>query len=495
MVMGTASHVGKTLITAGLLRLMADEGLSPAPFKAVNISLNATAAPDGAEIAWSQAIQAEAARVAPSALMNPVLMKPMAAGRAQIVVEGRVLADVTAAEYRHPGFQDRDRLWRAIARSFQALSEIYHPLVIEGAGSPAEVNLQEADLANMRTARLADARVVLVADIERGGVFAAIVGTLALLAPADRDRIGGLLVNRFRGDPHLFDDGRAWLESHTGIPVLGVIPHLDGLDLLEEDSMGLDHPRYRVPVRSDGHVLTVAAVRFPHLSNFGDLDPFFSDPRLHAGWYERPPDFPADIVVLPGTKNTLADLEWLDAQGWAAYIRARHASGAAVCGVCGGYQMLGLRVSDPDRLESSRGERAGLGLSAHTTVLLGQKTVRRVSGTAAEPLPPHHVEGYELHLGATRHSGERQPLLLLEDGPDGFIEDGGRLIGTYVHGLFDNDEFRESWLSRIADAHGRAWPRASLPSPRSRRERSYDDLAAHLRQHLDLARLHALLTR
>ncbi|MGC8487453.1 MAG: hypothetical protein ACP5QO_04440 [Clostridia bacterium] len=229
--------------------------------------------------------------------------------------------------------------------------------------------------------------------------------------------------------------------------------------------MGLDHPRYRVPTRSGRHVLTVAAVRFPHLSNFGDLDPLFADPRLHAAWCERPPDFPADIVVLPGTKNTLADLEWLDAQGWAAYIRERHASGAAVCGVCGGCQILGRRVSDPDRLESSHGERAGLGRSAHTTVLLGQKTVRRVSGTAAEPLPPHHVEGYELHLGTTRHSGRRPPLLLLEDGPDGFIEDGARLLGTYVHGLFDNDEFRESYLSRIADARGRAWPRASLPSP------------------------------
>lgn len=492
MVMGTASHVGKTVLTAGLLRLLSDEGLEAAPFKAVNISLNSTATPDGAEIAWSQAMQAEAARVVPTAAMNPVLIKPMAEGRSQIVLDGRVLGDVTAASYREVGFSWRDRLWASIARSVEDLSSQYPRLVIEGSGSPAEMNLQDADLANMRTARLAQARVLLVADIERGGVFAAIVGTLALLEPADRARIGGLVINRFRGDPRFFDDGREWLEAHTGLPVLGVIPHLEGLDLVEEDALGLHHPRYR-PSTADAAVLSVAAVRLPHLANFSDLDPLFSDPRLRVEWCEELPSATPDVIVLPGTKNTLGDLEWLHARGWAGYITGAFLKGTAVFGICGGYQMLGERVSDPDHVESSRDAVAGLGLSRHVTVLTREKSVRRVAGTAAPPLPPHAIEGYEIHMGATRHLAPRKPLVILNDGPDGFRSDDGRLLGTYVHGLLDSDAFREAWLADVADARGRHWPRASHASPRKRRERSYDLLAAHLRRHLDRDRLFTLL--
>jgi adenosylcobyric acid synthase len=485
MVMGTASHVGKTFVATGLCRLLANRGYRVAPFKAQNMSTNATATPDGREIAWSQYLQAEAARAVPDADMNPVLLKPNGPDRMQVVVQGRAMAVVDAGRYLQA---DRDALFAAVEDSYRRLAARYDVIVIEGAGSPVEMNSKARDLANMRTAALADAIVWLVADIEWGGSFAAVVGTLALLTPAERARVRGLIINKFRGNPEWFADGRAWLARETGVPVLGVLPYLPTWDLEEEDGA---RP---VPARPTPAV-TVAAVRLPHLANAMDLDPLTRDARVRLNWVTDPTQLGhPDAIVLPGTTNTMEDLRWLHTSGWHAALLARHRAGVFLLGLCGGYQMLGRRVADPFHVESAASHIAGLGVLPVSTTLRRAKTTRWVDGLLQTPFPRSPVRGYEIHLGETRADSPVCPLVVHGTEADGALAKDGAVIGTYLHGILDNAAFRDTWLAQIAQRRKRPWdPHADATDGPARRERLYEEAARILADHLDLQALSAIL--
>lgn len=485
MVMGTSSHVGKSLIAAGFCRLLANRGYRVAPFKAQNMSLNSTATPDGLEIAWSQAVQAEAARVAPRAEMNPVLLKPSGASRSQVVVNGRVLNEVDARAYF---FDQKAHLWVKIQESYQMLAALYDFIVIEGAGSPVEMNLKAWDLANMRMAQFAEAPVVLVADIERGGVFASVVGTLELLEPVERDRVVGVIINKFRGDISLFDEGQRWLTRRTGVPVWGVLPFLPDLDIEEEDSLGLPRPRGGTGTAAgQGDPVTVAVVRLPHLANFMDADPLFRDPRVEAAWVERPDDlgFPYAIVI-PGTKNTMDDLAWLHASGWATKIRAAYDAGTHLLGICGGYQMLGQAVRDPHHVESSRSSVPGLGISKQVTEMTPTKRTLRVTAQLSSPFPMAEVEAYEIHMGETASDVQLPPVAVVNGRPEGVVVEGGRAVGTYLHGILEAAVFKETWLKIVSLSHGRTLATFHEAPRRDRRDQAYNRLAETLEKHLDL---------
>ncbi len=486
--MGTASHVGKSLTVVGLARWLANQGYRVAPFKSQNMSLNSTATPDGREIAWSQAMQAEACRILPDSDMNPVLLKPSGPHRSQIVVQGRPLQDVSARDYF---YGDKARLWDTVQDSYFRLAAQHDVMVLEGAGSPVEMNLKTRDIANMRVAEMADAAVLLVADIERGGVFGALVGTVDLLEPRERARVQGIVINKFRGDPSLFDAGTRWLTERLRIPVWGVVPYLDDLDLEEEDSLGLDHGRYASRRGAGDPAVRVVAVRLPHLSNFMDLDPLFRDPRVAVSWAHRPIDAQgADAIVIPGTKNTMDDLGWLAESGWVAQIHHLVANGTFVLGLCGGYQMMGTTVSDPHGVESQAGVRRGLGLTRQRTTLSPEKTTQQVRGVLQPPWPPAPVTAYEIHMGTTDNPDALPPLLAIGDRLEGTVAADGRLVGSYLHGLLDNPGFREPWLERIAHARSKPLaPAQATPEPRERRDEAYERLAHHLETHLDLRRL------
>jgi adenosylcobyric acid synthase len=494
MVVGTASHVGKSLVATALCRLLAEDGYRVAPFKSQNMSLNATVTPDGREIAWSQALQAEAAGIAPTADMNPVLLKPSGPTRSQVVLQGRVLGEVEARDYF---FDGKARLWAAIRDSYARLAEAFDVIVIEGAGSPVEMNLKPWDLANLRVAEMADAKVLLVADIERGGVFAAVVGTVALLEPAERQRLAGVIVNKFRGDVGLFAEGREWLEQRTGIPVWGVLPYLEHLDLEEEDTLGLEGARYHEAAHlRPAAALSVVGIRLPHVANFMDLDPLVRDPRLRVQWLTRPEEMgQPDLLVLPGSKNTMDDAAWLHDTGWDDAIRRAHARGTHILGLCGGYQLLGREIRDPHHVESMAARRPGVGLLAQVTTLTREKTTVRALMTLAAPFPPATVAGYELHMGVTESVTPYPPLGHVGNRPEGVVADGGRIVGTYLHGLLDNPPFTEAWLARVATAHGKTWPKpkpALLIAGWQRREEAYRRLARAFRDAVGPERLYGL---
>ena len=457
MVQGTASSVGKTVLTAGLCRHFANQGLRVAPFKSQNMALNSFATADGLEMGRAQVIQARACRVEPRVEMNPILLKPEADHVSQVVVMGRVEGRYQAAAY----YREKPRLLRVVEEALTRLREEHDLVVIEGAGSPAEINLAEHDIVNMRVADLADAPVLLAGDIDRGGVFAAFVGTLELLPAQHRSRIRAFMVNKFRGDRSLLEPGLQALTERTGKPVLGVVPHLSNLGLPEEDSVALEAPAACGPI---------AVVKLPHISNFDDFDPlpvrYVSQPEELAG---------AAAIVVPGTKATVADLAWLRDRG---LDRAILESEAPVVGICGGFQMLGTSIRDPLGVESSVPEISGLGLLPVETIFEPEKTTvqtRAVTVTGEQAL-----EGYQIHMGRTvLHDGVR-PFARLADGSlDGAMK--GRAWGTYLHGLFHNAAFRASWLSSLGLADGRA----SDPDP-------YDRLATVLERSLDIPLLHQI---
>lgn len=447
MVQGTSSGAGKSLLSAALCRIYARRGLRVLPFKAQNMSNNAAVTPCGGEIGRAQALQARAAGVEPRPEMNPVLLKPLADTRSEVVVLGRRVPALTAL----PWAERKAALWGVVRDSLAGLREEAELVVIEGAGSPAEINLP--DIVNMRVAREAGAPVLLVADIDRGGAFASLYGTWALLPEEDRLRIAGFVLNRFRGDPTLLAPAPELLRERTGVPTLGVVPFLR-LDLPEEDAAS-------VPDRGEGEGKVVAAVRLPHLSNFDDLDPLAGEPGVRVRWTDRPEGLAgADAVVLPGTRNTTDDLRWLWESGLAAAVRARAAAGVPVVGLCGGYQMLGLSVADPGGIEGG-GEVPGLGLLEVRTTLGGEKTVRRVVGrwTARSgplgALEGRSVRGYEIHHGATEAGPGAEPLVEVGGAPAG--AGAGAVWGCYLHGVFADDALRAAWLASLG--HGAA-PRA-----------------------------------
>ncbi len=488
MVQGTASHVGKSVIVAGLCRLFADLGYQVAPFKAQNMALNSYVTPDGLEVGRAQAEQAAAAGVEVRAEMNPILLKPEADARAQVVVLGRPWGTVPARDY----YRLRSHLWPVVCRSLERLRAEYELVIIEGAGSPAEVNLRRTELVNMRVARFARAPVLLVGDIDRGGVFASLYGTLRLLTPAERRLVRGLIINKFRGDPALLGDGLARLERLTGRPVIGVIPYIQGLRVAEEDSVGLAD---KAAPEAD---LTVAVIRLPRISNFDDFDPLKTEPDVAVQFIDRPPSTRPDLVILPGSKSTVADLDFLRHSGLADWVCREAARGTPVIGICGGFQMLGAAIYDPSRVESDRTEVQGLRLLPVTTVFDRVKVTRRVRAEVLvndgllAGLRGEQVTGYEVHMG--RSTGG-PPVFRLHRSDNSLADDGaitedGLVFGTYIHGLFDNPRFRRSLLDRLRMRRGLA--PVNQPAPFGR-DAEYDRIAQVLREHLDLGFLIRLI--
>ncbi|MBV9217913.1 MAG: cobyric acid synthase [Methylobacteriaceae bacterium] len=478
MFQGTGSDVGKSLIVAGLCRAFARRGLQVRPFKPQNMSNNAAVTADGGEIGRAQALQARACGVAPTVDMNPVLLKPQSDIGSQVVVRGRIFANARASEYQAL----KPKLMGAVLDSFRHLAEAADLVLVEGAGSAAEINLRRNDIANMGFARTADVPVVLIGDIERGGVIAQIVGTRAVLDGADAAMIVGFLVNRFRGDAALFAEGMDLIERRSGWPALGLLPHFARASRLPaEDAVALQRPL----VPGDGRV-TIAVPLLPHIANFDDFDPLKLEDGVRLVFVPRGEPLPrqADLVILPGSKATMADVTEFRRQGWDIDLAAHVRQGGRVLGICAGYQMLGRRLADPAGIEGPPGTCDGLALLDVETELTADKTLRVVAGTSVADGVP--FAGYEMHVGETSGPGCKRPLLAFEDGRvDGAVSADGRIRATHVHGLFSDDRQRAAWLAWLgASASGRSYE--------TEIDAVLDELAAHLVQHIDLDRLLSL---
>ncbi len=490
MVVGTASHVGKSLITTALCRLLSRRGWRVAPFKGQNMALNSYVTGTGAEIGYAQAVQAWAAGISPQVEMNPILLKPQGDMTSQVVLKGRPIGRTTATQYYENFF---DQGWQAVQDSLARLSQEYDFLVCEGAGSPVEVNLKHRDLTNMKVAKHLNAPTVLVADIDRGGVFASVVGTLELMDPDERALVKGIIINKFRGQREVLDPGLKWLEERTGIPVLGVLPWLEN-DLPAEDSLSLLD---RTPGSKKQADLTIAVIRLPRISNFTDFDPLEAEPNVRVV-YLSPKErlnYP-DAVIIPGTKTTIADLIILQRAGMAEEIQDYVAAGGTVMGICGGFQMMGQFLADPEGIEGHEGRFKGLDLFPLRTVITQQKVARQRTVSSRFPQDGLPVSGYELHQGRTQ-------LILSEgEGPDGtkfefLFEDRGlgvvdstqSLWGTYLHGLFDNGPWRRAWLNRLRQQRGLGSLPTGIPNYREQREAVLNSLADSIGEHLDLTPL------
>jgi adenosylcobyric acid synthase len=486
MLQGTGSDVGKSLIVAGLCRAFTRRGLAVRPFKPQNMSNNAAVTADGGEIGRAQALQARACGIAPIADMNPVLLKPQTDVGAQVVVQGRVETNADARDYHDL----KPRLLPRVLESFARLGVGADLILVEGAGSPAEVNLRPGDIANMGFAEAADVPVVLVADIDRGGVIASLVGTHGLLDDSERDRIKGYVINKFRGDVSLFDDGLAVIGEHTGLACFGIVPFWpDARRLPKEDALALDNdgPGNGASGPTDGRKpIRVAVPRLARIANFDDLDPLAAEADVRVIVIEEGSPIPgdADVVLLPGSKATLADLAFLRNQGWDVDIRAHVRRGGRVVGLCGGYQMLGRRVRDPDGVEGDQGEAPGLGLLDVETVITGDKTLEDVE--AVDAASGEAVNGFEMHMGLTEGADRARPWMTLADGRhEGAVSPDGRVMGCYLHGLFAADGFRRAFLATLRRGRGAgAEYEAGIDA-------ALDGLADHLEAHLDLDALHA----
>jgi adenosylcobyric acid synthase len=474
MVLGTGSNVGKSTLVAGLCRTFARRGLVVRPFKPQNMSNNAAVTVDGGEIGRAQWLQARAARIAPTVDMNPVLIKPESDRSAQLIVQGKRAGRLDAAR-----FIERGALLAPVLDSFGRVADGADLVVVEGAGSPAEINLRSGDIANMGFAEAADMPAILVGDIDRGGVIASLVGTHAVLPESERARIKGFAVNKFRGERALFKDGLSAIAERTGWPSLGVLPWLPSAAMLPaEDAVDLDRARPREAA------LTVAVPLLPRIANFDDFDPLAHEPGVNLVFVRpgRPIPAEAGLIVLPGSKATLADLAFMRAEGWDIDVLAHVRRGGRVLGLCGGYQMLGTRIADPDGIEGEPGEAPGLGLLDLSTVLTGDKTTapaggRHVGSGAA-------VAGYEIHLGRTEGPARARPFLELGGESEGAVSPDGRIAGTYLHGLFGADAFRRAFLARLGAPSALAYEDAV--------EAALDALADHVEAHLDVDRVLAI---
>ena len=505
MIQGTASSVGKSLLVTGLCRLFQQAGLRVAPFKSQNMALNSAVTADGLEIGRAQAVQADAAGIAATADMNPILLKPEGDRRSQVVVLGKPIGSMSAVEYH----AYKPALSGVIAGSLARLREAYDLVLIEGAGSPAEINLKANEIVNMHVAALADAPVVLAGDIDRGGVFAAFVGTLELLEPHERARVAAFIVNKFRGDVALLEPGLRMLTERTAVPVLGVVPYVHHLRIADEDSVSLDdRARRRRPARDE---LDIAVVRLPRIANHDDVEPLEHEPGVAVRFVDHPADLAgADLVIVPGSKNTISDLAWLRASGLADAVLARGRAGEPILGVCGGCQMLGDSIEDPHGVEGTATRVAGLGLLPLATQFARDKRTAqvraRIAGAsfltafaATGAVLDEPVLGYEIHMGraepsracprafeiATRNGGATAAL-------DGAIGGDGLIVGTMIHGLFDNDALRAATLASLRARRGLpAPPPRAIPTKRA----EYDRLAAAVRGGLDPDLLWRLIGR
>lgn len=500
MVQGTASSVGKSLIAAGLCRLFRQDGLRVLPFKSQNMALNAFVTPEGGEISRAQAVQAEAAGVAPHVDMNPVLLKPEADARSQVVVLGRPIGSMTATEYH----AYKPELRTIIAGCIERLRKRCDVLVIEGAGSPAEVNLKSHEIVNMHVAKAADARVLLVGDIDKGGVFASLIGTMELLEPDERALVRGFLINKFRGDPSLLTSGLEFLRARTGVPVLGVLPYVRDLRLPDEDSVSLDHRRRRGRAARDE--IEIAVVRLPRISNYDDVLPLEHESGVVVRFVEQPNELAGtDLVVLPGSKSTISDLGWLRRTGIAAAIVDRAARGEPILGLCGGCEMLGREVLDPERVESGDAAAEGLGLLPIVTRFQRTKVAAQVRARPAAStfltagLPEGtEIAGYEIHMGRIEQDvGSSAAFhLLARNGetvslPDGAVSGVGAVVGTMIHGLLDNVLIRTSLLNSLRQSRG--LPRPAATCRAAAVPNDFDRLAAMLREHIEPSTLRGII--
>ena len=475
MLQGTGSDVGKSLLVAGLCRAFTRRGMAVRPFKPQNMSNNAAVTADGGEIGRAQALQARACGVPPTVHMNPVLLKPQTEIGAQVVVQGRVWGNATARDY----LSLKAELLPAALESFARMQGEADLVLVEGAGSPAEINLRAGDIANMGFAEAADLPVVLIADIERGGVIASIVGTWTLLSEAERQRLRGYVVNKFRGDASLFDGGLSAIGERTGLESFGVVPYFpDAARLPPEDAMNVDRE-----IPEGGAAIRIAVPVLSRIANFDDLDPLAAEPDVAVTMVRAGQPLPgdADLVLLPGSKATLADLAFLRKQGWDIDIAAHVRRGGSVLGVCAGFQMMGKTVADPKGVEGTPGTAAGLGLLDVHSELGGDKTLEHVTGT--DPATGKAVDGYEMHIGVTVGRALRHPMLTIEGRPEGALSKDGRIGGCYVHGLFARDGYRHAFLNRLRE---RA---ASGLRYESEVEGVLDGLADHLEAHMPLDRL------
>ena len=499
MFAGTGSDVGKSIIAAAFCRIFRQDGYHPAPFKAQNMALNSYATPEGLEIGRAQAVQAEAAGIACHTDMNPLLLKPQSDHTSQVVLHGKPIGNKSAYDYWKPtpspspkeGNTERMRIdfRKEVCDAFDRLAARYNPIVMEGAGSISEVNLRDTDLVNLPMPRHAKADVILVGDIDRGGVFASVYGSIALQTPEERKLIKGIIINKFRGDMRLFDEGKKMLEEICGIPVIGVVPYYHHIHIEEEDSVALSQKSFEM---QQGKV-NVAVVMLRHLSNYTDFDALEQDPRIHLFYTNNTDDITkADIIILPGTKSTLHDLYELRRNGCAQAIIRAHREGATVIGICGGYQMMGVEVCDPDHVEGDIERLPGLGLLPVTTTMSGEKITQQVSCSMPKAAFPV-LKGYEIHMGETLPFGDAKvsPLFQLSDGrADGYIVDN-QCLGTYVHGILDNAPFVDFLLQPFA---GKLEETDKAFDYQAFKEEQYDLLAAHVRKHVDMELIYKILT-
>ncbi|MCR4398603.1 MAG: cobyric acid synthase [Firmicutes bacterium] len=498
MVQGTGSSVGKSVICTALCRVFARDGYRVYPFKSQNMALNSYVTCEGGEMGRAQVAQAEACGVEPHVNMNPILLKPNSDTCSQVIVSGRVLGNFTAGEY----YELKPRLRRVVRRAYSEVLSAADIVVIEGAGSPAEINLNDGDFVNMGMARIARAPVILVGDIDRGGVFASLVGTMALLSPRDRERVRGVIINKFRGDIHILEPGLRKLERLMRVPVLGVLPYTDVL-VDDEDSATEAFLR-----RGAARDVRVGVVFLPHMSNFTDFTPLQREPDVSLEYIGSPSSFGRpDLVVIPGSKNTMGDLSYLREAGLDRSILRYHGEGGVVFGICGGFQMLGRRIADPFGVEGPVEAAEGLGLLPVETVMRrGKRTTRTVARILPNKSPLMsnctglEVTGYEIHMGQTSYPSDAGHLCRVvrgaspsEEGFDGWVSEDGRVIGTYLHGIFENDRFVRVMLDSLRALKGLEPLRVSAGDYAAYKSRIYDDLAERFRRHVDVERIYGII--
>ena len=484
MIQGTMSNAGKSLIAAGLCRIFRQDGYRVAPFKSQNMALNSFATKEGLEMGRAQVVQAEAAGIEPMVCMNPILLKPTDDEGSQVIVNGRSIGNMKARDY----FAYKTELIPVIKEAFAKLSGIADIIVIEGAGSPAEINLKENDIVNMGMAEMVDAPVLLVGDIDRGGVFAQLLGTLMLLEPDEKDRVKGLIINKFRGDASLLDSGIEMLEAKGGVPVAGVVPYMD-IKVEDEDSLSERLRSHKV-----GEI-DIAVIKVPKISNFSDMDVFEQFPQVSVRYITRPDDLGSpDMIILPGSKSTIADLRWLREKGFEDALSRCIDSNIPVFGICGGYQMLGLEISDPEGVEGG-GSVAGLGLLPVSTVLAGDKRTEQFNGNCLKStgvfagLGGKDIEGYEIHMGVTHPEGSGYTVFT----SDGTGICSGNIYGTYIHGFFDRGEIAETVVRALAERKGIEFAGGEAVDHRDFKEKEFDRLADMLRSSLDMDAVYAML--
>ena len=493
MIQGTMSNSGKSFLAAALCRILKQDGLSVAPFKSQNMALNSYITKDGLEIGRAQAMQAEAAGIAPTVDMNPILLKPTSQMGSQVIVNGEVFGNLRAMDY----YRRKTEFIPAVKEAFERLESQYDAIVLEGAGSPAEINLRDNDIVNMGMAKIANAPVLLVGDIDRGGVFASLYGTVSLLEPEERARIKGLVINKFRGDVKILEPGLRMIEEKLHIPVVGVIP-MEQIDLDDEDSLSDRLVRTEV---QEG--LDVAVIHLPHISNFTDFNPFESIPGVSLRYVKHPRDLHSpDMIILPGTKNTMGDLIWMRESGMEAAVLKEASRGKLIFGVCGGYQMLGETLSDPHGVENG-GSMKGMGLLPMETVFAEKKTRTRVQGHFGQlsgvfaPLSGAEIEGYEIHMGESILKENAGTATKITDSVSGKKKEegafAGNVCGTYIHGVFDKEASAEAIIRVIGEKKGIDVENMTGVDFAAFKEQQYDILAAELRKHLDMKKIYEIL--